>query len=250
MESHKRYLFQGHAIAAAANFRRYKDEELHLDNCLKNVAAAIPAGGGYITASSERQEIKNGEDLLFAFDAASATVTGDYLDRHEAFLQTKREHRDDPLGVFTACEAVLKNLSVLKRFFVADLRSQLTAEDPRHGAPVRFYAQKPPLLEGVVLEDKPVEVVIDPKILDGSHCGEHYIVTSVVKEFKFPKGLPQGVQVVGDHILKVENFGKIFFGELVIGEKTRRFTMLRFQLGSNTGGCSCCGESKPNGETT
>jgi hypothetical protein len=161
-----------------------------------------------------------------------------------------QEHRDEQLGVVTSCEAVLKNLSVLKRLFVANLHSQLTAEDPRHGAHVRFLFQKPPSIEGMVLEEKPVEVVIDIKDLAETHAHGHYIVKSVVKELVFPKGIPRGVTVVSPHILKVENFGKIYFGELVIGERTRRLTMLRFQLGSDTGGSACCGESKPNGETT
>ena len=247
----KRYLFQGHAIAAAAQFRRFKDQELHVDNCLKNVSAAVPAGGGCIASSSGRQEIKNGEDILFAFDSASATVTGDYLDPHAAFLQTMPDCRKEELGVVTACEAVLQNLSVLDRFFVGNLRSQLTAEDPRNGAPVRFFARKPPLIEGVVLERRPIQVVIETDELERPFASaDKCTVTSIVRVIQFPQGIPPGVTVVSNNVLKVDNFGLIFFGELVTGEITRRLTLLRFQLGSNTGGSSCCGESKPNGETT
>ena len=43
MKSENRYLFQGHAVAASAQFRRFKDQPIKVDNCLKNVSAAIPA---------------------------------------------------------------------------------------------------------------------------------------------------------------------------------------------------------------
>jgi len=152
----------------------------------------------------------------------------------------------------------------------------LTAEDPRNGQPVRFVAQKPPLVQEVLVDQKPlnVEIDVDDVFLklgtkqeivqeyqkddafraecERRHYSAHekYIVTSIVKGLEFPKGTPPGVTIVGTHVLKVENFGKIFFGELVVGDMTRRLTLLRFQLGSDTGGSSCCGESKPNGQTT
>jgi hypothetical protein len=277
MKSENRYLFQGHAVAASAQFRRFKDQPIKVDNCLKNVSAAIPADGGCLTASSERQEIRHEDRVLYAFDSAFAGVTGDYLDQHAAFLETNKEHRNQELGVFTACEALLKNLSVLdNRLFVETLQSQLTAEDTRDGRPVRFFAKKPPVIAGVRLENKPLVVEIDiddvflglptkhdvvrehekndafRKECQRRHYAAHqnFIVTSIVKTIRFPDGEPDGVTVLGNHVLKVENFGYIFFGELLIGETTRRLTMLRLQLGSDTGGSSCSGESKPNGQTT
>ena len=270
MEFEKRYLFQGHAIAASAHFRRFKDQELHVDNCLKNCSAAVAAQGGCLTSSSGRQEIRNGDHVLLAFDSASAHVTGDYIDRHAAFERTLQGQPHGESGVVTACEATLNNVSVLNRFHAGHLRAQLTAEDLGEGSPVRFFAKKAPLIEGVVLENKPIKVEIDVDdiflrlatkqevvdeqarnpLLRPCSSGGNYIVTSIVNRLVFPDGLPRGVEVVGHNVLKVENFGRIFFGELIIGETTRRLTLVRFQLGSDTGGTVCLAESKPNGETT
>ena len=84
--------------------------------------------------------------------------------------------------------------------------------------------------------------VVEHKLIE-SAFGDRVLLVEFISE-------PDGVTVLGNHILKVENFGYIFFGELLIGETTRRLTMLRLQLGSDTGGSSCSGESKPNGQTT
>ncbi len=38
------------------------------------------------------------------------------------------------------------------------------------------------------------------------------------------------------HVVVVEDFGKIYFGEMFISAQSRRLTMVRFQLGSPDGG--------------
>lgn len=66
---------------------------------------------------------------------------------------------------------------------------------------------------------------------------------SIVKKIKTDA---PGVKIEG-HSLYVPGFGKVFLGELLIkpGEKT--LTMLRFELGSTTGGSGTGGGTKSNG---
>lgn len=275
MDSRKRYLFQGHAVAAAAHFRRFKDQPIQVDTCFKDVSAALPATGGCLTAESGRREVFHQQNLLFAFDSASALANGDYADQQAAFDQTLKTERDD-IAVRVVCQADVVNLNLLNRLSIRTLQSQLVASDPRSGKQVQFTAPRAPVIDGVVLDNKPLLVHIDPQDafltlptkqdvvreretsplfqklceLRQFFAHDHYIVTTVVKELTFPQGKPDGVEIVGHNVLKVDNFGLLYFGELLIGDCTRRLTLLRAQLGSNTGGSACAGESKPNGETT
>jgi hypothetical protein len=42
--------------------------------------------------------------------------------------------------------------------------------------------------------------------------------------------------IVANNVVVVEDFGKIFFGEILISEGSRRLTLMRLELGSNGGG--------------
>jgi len=66
---------------------------------------------------------------------------------------------------------------------------------------------------------------------------------SIVKEIK--TDCP-GVKVEG-HSVYVPGFGKVYLGELLIKRGEKTLTMLRFELGSTTGGSGTGGGSKSNG---
>ncbi len=55
-----------------------------------------------------------------------------------------------------------------------------------------------------------------------------------------------GVEIKG-HSLHVAGFGKVYLGELLIKHGEKTLTMLRFELGSTTGGSGTGGGSKANG---
>ena len=52
---------------------------------------------------------------------------------------------------------------------------------------------------------------------------------------------------IDQHVVTVPDFGKIFFGELLITDQSRRLTMLRLELGSPIGGFVACAEVESNG---
>ena len=52
---------------------------------------------------------------------------------------------------------------------------------------------------------------------------------------------------IEQHVVTVPDFGKIFFGELLITDLSRRLTMLRLELGSPIGGAVACAEVENNG---
>ena len=72
------------------------------------------------------------------------------------------------------------------------------------------------------------------------------IYASVVREIRW-KGRPYPGATIDHHIVTVPNFGKIFFGEILIGAISRRLTMLRLSLGSPVGGSLAFDEVETNG---
>jgi hypothetical protein len=52
---------------------------------------------------------------------------------------------------------------------------------------------------------------------------------------------------IDQHVVTVPDFGKIFFGEILITDLSRRLTMLRLELGSPIGGVLACAEVENNG---
>src|SRR5262245_5260397 len=75
-------------------------------------------------------------------------------------------------------------------------------------------------------------------------CGTVY--ATIVKSIKWAGDGIDGVKF--DHnVVIVPNFGKIFFGELLITSLSRRLTMVRVELGSPLGGMVACAEGENNG---
>jgi len=75
-------------------------------------------------------------------------------------------------------------------------------------------------------------------------CGTVY--ATIVKSIKWAGEAVAGVTF--DHnAVTVPNFGRIFFGELLITGMSRRLTMVRVELGSPLGGVVACGEGEQNG---
>jgi hypothetical protein len=69
---------------------------------------------------------------------------------------------------------------------------------------------------------------------------------TIVKSIKWAGEAYDGAKI--DHnVVIVPNFGKIFFGEILITDLSRRLTMLRLELGSPIGGALCSAEVENNG---
>lgn len=69
---------------------------------------------------------------------------------------------------------------------------------------------------------------------------------SLVKDGGIQLNAP-GVKVAG-HSIYVPGFGKVFFAEVMISHGTRTLTMLRFELGSTSGGGGTGGSGTTNGK--
>jgi hypothetical protein len=69
---------------------------------------------------------------------------------------------------------------------------------------------------------------------------------TIVRSIKW-EGEPYPGATIDQHVVTVPDFGRIFFGELLITDQSRRLTMVRFELGSPIGGALSCVEVETNG---
>jgi hypothetical protein len=82
----------------------------------------------------------------------------------------------------------------------------------------------------------------------GSLVRSHNLIHStVVNRLRWKgKGFP-GAHI-DHHSVKIPKFGRIYFGELLITDRSRRLTMLRLNLGSPIGGQVTLADTEPNGQ--
>jgi hypothetical protein len=72
------------------------------------------------------------------------------------------------------------------------------------------------------------------------------IYATIVKSIKWAREPYPGAKI-DQNLVIVPEFGKIFFGEILITDVSRRLTMLRLELGSPIGGALACAEVDSNG---
>jgi hypothetical protein len=64
---------------------------------------------------------------------------------------------------------------------------------------------------------------------------EGVIYATIVRDLKWEGKPPSNARIDG-HSVIVKDFGRVYFGELLISKHERRLTMARFELGSPFGG--------------
>ena len=60
-------------------------------------------------------------------------------------------------------------------------------------------------------------------------------------------GKPFPKSEIHDNMVVLPTFGSVFFGELLISQYSRRLTMVRMALGSDSGGSASAGDVETNG---
>jgi hypothetical protein len=74
----------------------------------------------------------------------------------------------------------------------------------------------------------------------------HTIYATIVKSIRWD-GKPFPKSEIHDNMVVLPEFGRVFFGELLISEYERRLTMVRMALGSDAGGSASAGDVSTNG---
>ena len=127
-------------------------------------------------------------------------------------------------GVTIAGNALAVNLNI-GLFQKHDTRSKVlaAADDPKL---FRGYGSQ--LVTGATIEGCAPE-------RPGLTSRDGVVYTTIVKELKWEGKPPKNARIDG-HSVIVDDFGTVYFGELLIDRDERRLTMVRFELGSPVGG--------------
>ena len=267
----RRYIFRGHASGVSAHIRRPETRLLPVQGC-----SSLPVIGGLAESTVGPQKL----DKWVAFDAVSTSAHGDYVDAAEGVATTTGAIAFDVPPTQTTVKSEVKGLVILDRVHVAHAAVGLISHSPKGKEQPEIHLEGN-ILEGVRIDDSRLAITLDEDFyrvcntkdklatahaaglpsqrahmlmpLDGS-AGPSTIFPeangtvkcTIVKEMHWD-GDPHPTATIHGHVVKVPNFGKIYFGELYITGDSRRLTMVRFQLGSPTGGEVVAAEGETNG---
>ena len=269
----KRYVFRGYASGVSAHIRRPERRLFPTKGC-----SALAVTGGL----AEDEHPAGGFGRWVSFDAVRTRAHGDYADADLGEATTRGSVAFDSVPTETNVTAEVIGFDVLKRLRVDRLRLNLMARSPKPGEQpvIRLEGN---LLEGVKIDSHALRITLaegffqecdtHSKLVQRHAAGvssQHAAIFLPLEEGADPltslpeaKGIikctivqhmewdgpPHPTASIHGHVLRVPNFGRIYFGELFVCAKSRRLTMVRCQLGSPDGGEVTGGDGETNGSS-
>jgi hypothetical protein len=198
----------------------------------------------------------------------------DFITFKKGYSHVSGGHQADDDSNNTLATAVLENLNMFDVLFVDRVVSRLYSKHPAgseegsitwigskfenfriagHAVEIELNI---PLIEDMITfaaaqkafaKDSEFRKIAEDPLCSGKPLKPNQVngvfLCSIVKKIKtdYP-----GVKIDG-HSLYVPGFGQVFLGELLIKNGEKTLTMLRFELGSTTGGSGTGGGTKTNG---
>jgi hypothetical protein len=277
MELTKRFLFRGNASALSGQIFRPKTVIVDMDG-----ASSLGVSGG--RSHAEIQGRSFGDAIRFG--SAMTLAEGLYDDEKLARAVTNHKGEPEELNATTNVVAEIRELVVGQEipFTAKRLRAALVSRSPRGSGEPSIAPGKGSAIQGVDIGGFGLDVALnaslfqkldtrskvaaaadDPKMM--SRFGVHFVPDATVRNQRRRTGLivrngiiyttiVQSVRWAGKpfpgatidgHVVTVPDFGKIYFGELLVGGSERRLTMARFELGSEMGGWADGGGVDTNG---
>jgi hypothetical protein len=269
----RRYVFHGCASGVSAQIRRPQKRLLPVQG-----SSSLPVTGGLSESAVQAGQL----DKWVSFDGITTSAAGDYVDAEAGVATTRGDIAFDAAPTETKVMADVRGLVILGRVHVARAsvglisRSAVAGQQPV----IRLEGNR---LEGVRIDDSPLKITLAedffqecdthaklakkhsaglaPKharlFVPATEAGDALTVfpdaqtmvkCTIVEEIAW-EGAPHPTATIHGNVVRVPNFGKIYFGELFISGEARRLTMVRFQLGSEDGGEVTAGEGETNGST-
>jgi hypothetical protein len=277
MELTRRFLFRGNASALSGQFFRPKTLILDLDG-----ASSLGVSGGISKAALSERSF----DDLVKFASATTLAEGLYDDERAAKAVSNHKGEPDSLTTTTKVTAEIRELSVGRDpiFTAKRIRGALVSSSPRGSGEPSIAPGTGSVLRGIFIGGFELDITLnaglfqrydtrskvcaaadDPKVV--SKYGQHFLLdatirgqnrrpglvirngvvyTTIVESIKW-RDKPYAGATIDGHVVTVDNFGKIFFGELLIASAERRLTMVRFDMGSPIGGWADAGGLDTNG---
>ncbi|MBV9762274.1 MAG: hypothetical protein JO340_17070 [Acidobacteriaceae bacterium] len=270
----RRFLFHAEALGLGAHFRRPKD--FYLDSVASSVLAIT---GGRAEARAER-----GGAGVISYESAFTRVTGDYISTatEEPVNFTWGNHGENNLPTLTTVGANVRGFAIdmpqegegaapgFKRRTVEIGEMDCLLESTSDRREPNAFRSLVFSTRGVRIDGRELFVKVNTelfnekqtkKALDCAMKHEEFrranarqiiydsptlTLATVVTGLEFAGEPPAHTEIRGNQV-KILGVGSLYFGELVIEEGFRRFSSLRFQLGSPDGGEGTAGQGQSNG---
>lgn len=272
-----RFVFLGNACGVAAHIRRPEDIIV-----LAKGQSSLPVTGGFSRSEATCEDCSD----VVTFDSASTSASADFVDREKAVDRTFAKTDGQPIETLTHINATVTNLAMLQRVTAERVEMNLTSrhdgtDDEPHISP------KGSAIVGLRLDGYLLDIQLDTDLFDrvgtkAGFCDEYaagekfrqnfanqlftpgqedsddevddteipemhgYIVCTLVRKLSWADKPHPNAEIHHNHI-HLPDYGRIYVAELLIGEGSKRLTMLRFQLGSKRGGDASVGDGQTNG---
>jgi hypothetical protein len=261
MELRRRFVFRGNAAAFGGRFVRPDDVVLEMPG-----ASSLPVVGGrsISTFSGPAEKFKG----YLSFESASTFAEGQFDDREQAIALTHGRVKEETLVTSTRVRAEINKLTVgtEKRLTVGSMVAELVSTSPQRGSREPSIPVGDVSITGLAIDGFRLRITFDAKPLNAhdTHAkvlrgiGKRDFVKQYGRQFFVGRGgllknrrqihatLATKVEwegernpraeIVGNHMVVVKDFGRIFFGEVIISAGSRRLTLMRLELGSDGGG--------------
>jgi len=273
----KRFFFHANAVALAGHVRR------PVDFFIPSVASScLPVTGGMGEAVAKGASFGD----LLSYRSASTSVFGDFEDSSKAAEFTHGNHGKNELPTATSAESRVTGLKITngdRLLEIEALEAKMSASSDRQRSPefhslsaefqrVRVdgiglkiathcemftqYTTKQRLVQAFAksrqFRDAYASFFFTEKPLNSRQRGipqtDRIIYGTIVSNLEWEGRAPEGVAIAGNSV-KILDFGSIYFGEILIEERFRRLTLVRFQLGSPSGGDGSLVEVQTNGSS-
>jgi hypothetical protein len=260
LQLRRRFIFRGNAAAFGGRFVRPDDI------FLETPGSCLPVVGGRSVSTFKGPSDRYKGYL--SFDSATTFAEGKFDDLKKAIALTHGRVREETLVTSTVVRAEINGLTLgtERRLTVgravAELRSTSPSRFPLEPSiPVGDVA-----IDSLAIDGYKLRVVFDANVFvehdtyakvarmvtkasfarkygaqffagrTGTIKKRKLIHATLATRLEWEGEKDPRAEIAANNLLIVENFGKIFFGEVLIGEGARRLTLMRFELGSDGGG--------------
>ena len=261
LQLRRRFVFRGNAAAFGGRFVRPDDVFLEMPG-----ASSLSVVGGRSVATF-RGPAENFKGYL-SFDSATTFAEGQFDDRKQAIALTHGKVREETLVTSTRVRAEINRLTVgtEKRLTIGRMVAELRSISPRRGASEPTIPVGEVEISGLAIDGFGLRVIFDstPFVEHDTHAklarmiskaafakqyGPQFfanragsikqrkqIHATLAARIEWEGEKNPRAEIAANNLVVVKDFGKIFFGEILINAGSRRLTLLRLELGSDGGG--------------
>lgn len=280
MELTRRFVFRGNASSYGGRIYRPKN-----DIIITGAASSLTVVGGVSASESRGKKFANG---FVSIGSASTSAQGAFTDTKQAIALTYGKVKEEELTTTTKVSAAVERIVIgvkpFPRLSVGRVAGSLTSFTPSPREELSIRLGRDAVIDGVEIDGYPLKITLnkavfeqfdtmskleaagtDPEFIKSTNdClfrgpdaprqpesatgrARDTIYATIVNEVRWAKK-PHPKATIDHHSIKIEDWGTVFFGEILITSTSRRVTMLRAVLGSPDGGFYAASEYETNGQ--